>query len=62
MILPYGNSMLNYSVEQENLNFIRALVKANKGCKGSEEIEIPFIRNFEGVTPLHRALDETKHN
>lgn len=54
--------MLNYSVEQENLNFIKALVKANKGCKGSEEIEIPFIRNFEGVTPLHRALDETKHN
>jgi hypothetical protein len=62
MILPHGDSLLNFSVKRKNLPFIEALYQANAGNEqDTGTVEVPFNRNFKGVTPLHISLSTKVH-
>jgi hypothetical protein len=62
MVLPHGDSLLNYSVKRKNLHFIKALLKANNDNRDDTgTVELPFNRNFKGITPLHISLSTKVH-
>jgi ankyrin repeat protein len=61
-IFPKCRTLFSEGIEEINVLF-RGLATVNKQHKENPDkrIEIPFIRDFEGNSPLHKAL-EKKNN
>jgi hypothetical protein len=56
MILPRGNTLLHSCInEVEFLKFVADYAQELKDENG-DHIEIPFIKDFRGKSPMHLAL------
>jgi hypothetical protein len=62
MILPRGNTLLHSCInEVEYMKFVADHAQSQKDENG-DIVEIPFIKDFRGKSPMHLALADEDDN